>query len=213
MKRLVFICLASVFLFAGTAHAQSGTQAGELDGWIVEFALGLASEPAGDFGRGYGLGVGISQSFDSLFPGAGNSTFTDNLLLRADLNYFSWDDKISIPGASAEIEFTRVPLFLGGRYVFPQKLGNKVLMYADGGIEISFDEAEAAACIAAFPPFILTSTCTSKSDSEVNLGITPGFGLVVPITDRVNIGANLRYHLISDDYFSGMATVGIRLGN
>jgi opacity protein-like surface antigen len=208
MKKLVFICLAAVLLCAGTAHAQGGG----LDGWIVDGSFGFATEPAGDFDNGYGFGIGISQSFESLFPGAGNSAFTENLLLRADLNYYMWDDTVSVPGISADIELTRVPVFLGGRYVIPTKLGNTVVMYAEGGLEISFDGWEAASCTPAIPPFF-PAQCITDSDDEINLGITPGFGVVIPVTDRVMIGANLRFHLISDTYFTGMATVGFKLGN
>jgi hypothetical protein len=150
----------------------------------------------------------VSQNFLTLFPAAGENAFTENLLLRADLNYFAWEDTITVPfvGTSFDIEMTRLPLFLGGRYVLPQKLGNSVIMYAEGGFEISFDAIEAAVCV----PFV---PCVPTSEDEVNFGITPGFGLAMPITNNLIAGVNGRFHVIADTYFSLMATVGFKLGN
>jgi opacity protein-like surface antigen len=201
MRNLLLVLMA-VFMLggAGTVYAA------DAGGTVIDFGVGFGTEPAGGFGTTFGFGVGVEQDFGKLFSGVSNE-FTENLRLRADFHYFGWDDTISVPGASADIEFSRIPIFLGGRYALPVGQIEKFTLFGEAGLEISIDDVEAGACIAGFPPFI-PSTCTTVSDSEVNFGVTPGIGVTYLAAPNVAVGVDLRYHLISDGYFTGVASIG-----
>ena len=49
------------------------------------------------------------------------------------------------------------------------------------------------------------------SESDTNLGITPGVGILFPISNQFYIGGNLNWHIISDDYFTLGVTIGFNL--
>ena len=170
--------------------------AGELDA-----ALGIGTEPAARLGSTFGLRVGYQDKFLKLFPNASDNEFTQALLFRADVSYFSWKKDFS----GAKLTFRRLPVFVGGRYFIPVDLGGAVL-FSDGGIEVSFDKADAGACGPGFG-------CGSVSASDINAGVAAGIGVEVPLDESLTLGADLRWHLVSDNYFTLMGFVGIPIGN
>jgi opacity protein-like surface antigen len=195
MKKVLLVLLAVVVLSAGTAFAGQKKTGLNLDAFV-----GLATEPASGLGNTFGLGVGATLDLAAL--GAGGSGSADDVKLRADISYFNWDENF--------YEFRRIPVFAGARYFFvPAGKGSSVSVYGEGGLELSFDKVDVEICFG-IPPFIPV-TCSTASEDEVNLGLTLGGGLEVPVADNVYIGANLRLHLISDAYFTLLGSIGFSL--
>lgn len=168
--------------------------AGELDA-----ALGIGTEPAARLGSTFGLRVGYQDEFLKLFPNASDNEFTQALLFRADVSYFSWKKDFS----GAKLKYRRLPVFVGGRYFIPVDLGGAAL-FSDGGVEVSFDSADV--CVSGIG-------CGSASASDINAGVAAGIGVEVPLDESLTLGADLRWHLVSDNYFTLMGFVGIPIGN
>ncbi len=116
-----------------------------------------------------------------------------------DLSYISWDYEVTVATITSKVELTRIPIFLGVRYNLP---GEPVKVFFEGGLEVSLDEYEAS--LSGPIPF-------SRSESETNIGITPGVGISYLVSDTLLVGANARYHIIADAYFSLGVFVGFRL--
>jgi opacity protein-like surface antigen len=203
MKFVAVLIVMIVFLMAGvgTGFAQQDHNA-SMDGFI-----GLGTEPGNDFGTGFGLGVGLNIPFNNIFSVTNPSGTAKDLMIRADLSYFFWDVDIGSPFGSVNVEFTRLPIFLGARYFIPADRikAQRLKIYGEAGVELSFDEAEAAVV----DPF--TGTVFKTSDSEVNFGIPIGAGIQYYVSDKVNVGFNVRWHIISDSYFTLAASIGFDL--
>lgn len=178
---------------AGFAQEDHGTS--------VDAFLGIGSEPAGDVGTGYGLGVGLNIPFNDIFYTSNPSSAVKDLMIRIDLSYFSWEDDTDTPFFSVEEELTRIPIFLGIRFFIPadtiktEGLG----IYGEAGIELSFDEAEVK--INGF----------KESDDEINFGVPIGVGMQYYISEKWYLGLNARLHIISDNYFTLAASMGFNL--
>jgi hypothetical protein len=167
-------------------------------GSSVDFFLGLGSEPAGDVGTTFGFGAGLNIPFTNIFNAGGASGAADNLMIRADLSYFSWEGDTG----PIDVEITRIPLFLGVRYfVSGDKIKTEGLgIYAEIGIELSFDDVEVKT------PFLGTS-----SDDEINFGVPIGAGIQYYISEKWYLGFNARFHIISDSYFTLLGSIGFDL--
>lgn len=203
MKRTVVLVLALVLLMAGSAFAQqrgksasksaSKSAGGDM---VVDGMLSLATEPVDGFGMAIGFGVGFSKDITREAK-----MRQGKLMARGDLNYYSWSQDTF----GVEVTLSRMPIFLGGRYYIPMQGQSNMDVYAEGGLEISFDKAEA--CLPSFfpgqPPI-----CGSASDT--NIGITPGAGIEFPINNNMTVGANARLHLITDSYLTIGATLGYK---
>jgi len=176
-------------------------------GSSLDAFFGLASEPAGDVGTGLGFGVGLNIPFTSVFDVSTRSDTTDNLVLRADLSYFSWDGDTSAPFVTFEEEFKRIPIFLGLRlFVPPGKIKAKRLgIYGEIGIELSFDEVEVKTTNT------LAGTSVKTSDDEINFGVPIGAGIQYYISEKWYLGFYSRLHIISDSYFTLTGAVGFDL--
>lgn len=187
MKRFSVIVVAVLFavLVSGTAFSAKASSGSKTE---VDGMLSVATEPAGGFGETIGLGVGVGFDLsDTLKPSRGK------IYGRADINYFNWDESVF----GIDVSYTRVPVFVGGRYYVPMS-GAKIDVFVEAGLEFSFDKAEVAV-VAPFPPF----NTVKASDSELHIGLTPGAGIEVPISnDGLFIGGDARWHMITDDYFT-----------
>jgi hypothetical protein len=188
MKRFTIMVavVAMVALLYGNAFAakaSSSSNKTEVDGM-----LSLASDPVSGFGTTLGLGAGIGFDLsDSLHPSTGR------LFGRADINYYDWSGDFWWTGLS----YTRIPIFVGGRYYVPAS-GSNVDVFVEAGLELSFDHYDTAW----FPGW-------KYSKSELNIGITPGAGIEIPISsDGLFIGGDARWHLITDDYFTLSLVLG-----
>ena len=175
MKRIALFALTAIFLLGLTTTAfakEASSQQVEIDASLV-----LATAPA----SGFDTGVGVTFGAGVMLP-----QIDKNLQARAEFSYFSW----SATEFGFSVDYTRVPIFGGARYFLPTQ-DDKLKFYVEGGLEISFDTVEAAV------PFSGTS-----SETDVHLGIVPGAGLEVKVSPNLGIVAGLRWHLITDDYWT-----------
>jgi hypothetical protein len=183
MRKIVFVVLVSVLVFvnADTADAAGGIG--------IDLSGNWASEPSGGFDDTFGVGLGLNVDFKNL--GLNVDSKNMDFQGRISLSYYDWDQ-----GAyGTTLEYQRVPLFLGARVL--TSLSPQVKLYGQLGLELSFDDKDT------FNAFY-----GKQSDSDVHFGLTPGIGLLFPISNSFYAAIGLDYHIISDDY----ATLGLTLG-
>lgn len=152
----------------------------------VDVSGSYASEPVTGFGSTIGFGIG------------GNYGISKELAGRVDLNYYSWKYDYSDFWGSYSSTYTRMPIFAGARYLIP--MDNTMNAYVEGGVELSFDSFEIA-----WGGFKTTG-------SETKFGITPGAGIEYSINPNIYVGANARYHIVTNPYLTAGVNVGYRFG-
>ncbi len=187
MKKVV-IAFFALALACGTAFA-AGSPAGS--GASADLSLNYASDPGSGFDGTVGLELGANMDLNRLGINLSTSKGVD-LQGRVSLSYYNFEDDRFF---GADLEYRRIPLFVGGRVVAPVAPSLKV--YGQLGLELSFDRVE-----------VYVPGVGKHSDSDVNLGLTPGVGLIVPLSSQFYLGANLNWHIIEDDYF----TLGVGAG-
>ncbi len=187
MKKVALIVLGLV-LVSGTAFAAGPGGSGV----SLDLSGNYASEPTGDFGGTLGpeFGVNINLNCVGLDVGA---TRTVEFQGRASLSWYSWDESI----AGEDFDYRRIPIFVGARVLSPVAPQFKV--YGQLGLELSFDRLE-------FPV-----PGGRASDSDTHLGLTPGVGILFPVSNQLYVGGNLSWHIIDHDYFTLGVTVGFNL--
>jgi len=180
MKKIVFVALVALaFLdLTATAFAKEAKSSGSSSqGVEMDASLVVASAPASGFDTGLGVNFGLGVRLPQI---------DKNLQARVDLSYISW----SATEFDVNVDYTRVPIFVGARYFIPTQ-NDKLKVFVEGGLELSFDSVDVV-----FPPF------GRSSESEVHLGIVPGAGIEVKIAPNLGIVAGARWHLITDDYLT-----------
>jgi hypothetical protein len=182
MKKIAIAALFSVLVFA------SADVAGAAGGIGVDLSGNWASEPSSGFDDTFGLELGMNVDFKKF--GVNIDSKNLDLLGRVSLGYYDWDK--DAPGTT--LDYQRIPLFLGAR--LQTSLAPQVKFYGQLGLEFSFDDKE------------YVNAFGKQSDSELNVGLTPGIGLLFPISNTFYAAIRFDYHIISDDY----ATLGLTLG-
>lgn len=184
MKKLVLILFIVLFA-AGSAYAEGVT---------TDFGLGVSSEPVGDFGTATGPMVGASVDFNTLV----NARFShsENIRFRGDIGYFKWSDKVY----GVSIDYRRIPVFIGGRFVYP--VGTVFSVFGEAGGEASFDKVEAAVCD-------VFGNCKSESEEDIHTGMAFGGGLIFNVSSKFRISLTGRHHAITDSYDTFGALFGI----
>ncbi len=191
MKKVLFLaCLMALMIVPASAFAEGVTlDAGGL----------FATEPAEGLGSEFGFTVGGSYDISEMVGAP--------VEVRADVSYIKWSEEESYTflgaTATAEVEFRRIPIFLGARYNLPV---DPVNVFFEAGLEVSLDKAEATATVSDPIPLTL-----SAEETETNLGFTPGIGVSYPLSETVLVGANARYHVVSDSYFTFGLFLGVKL--
>jgi outer membrane protein with beta-barrel domain len=183
MKRISIITLAAFITLSMTAPAfakagSSTSQDTELDASVV-----LASAPASGFDTGLGITVGAGTMLPQI---------DRNLQGRVDISYFTW----SASQFGIDVSYTRVPLLFSGRYFVPTR-DNRLRVYIQGGLELSFDRVEAAISI---PPFAIGPV--KASSSETRIGLVPGIGIAYKLSPALDLVADARWHIITDSYLT-----------
>ena len=84
----------------------------------VEISGDIATEPAGNVGATAGFTAGVGYEI------------MDDLQVRGDLSYYSWDG------------FERIPIVVGARKYFPTPF-RELKAFGQGGLEVSFDNSDA----------------------------------------------------------------------
>ena len=184
MKKFVLAALFSVLVIA------SAGAAGAAGGIGIDLSGNWASEPSGGFGDTFGLDLGLNVDFRKF--GVNLESKNLDLLGRVSLGYYDWDK--GAPGTT--LDYQRIPFFLGAR--LQTSLAPQIKFYGQLGLEFSFDDKDSYTGIPGF----------KQSDSELNVGLTPGIGLLFPISNTFYAAIRFDYHIISDDY----ATLGLTLG-
>ena len=186
-KCLVVSLLFSLLLVGGAAFATEG-------GISFDLSPSYATEPIGPFGGGWGIDLGANADFARLGI---NVNLPQNMRLqgRASVGYYEWT-KDYIFGDS--LEYTRYPFDVGGRFVY--SINPQFKAHGDLAIEISRDKFEVSVA-----PGVKSST------SEWNIGAVPGVGITYYVNDQFYVGADARYHALSDDYFTLGATFGFNI--
>ena len=182
MRKIVFAALFSVLVFA------NADVAGAAGGIGIDLSGNWASEPSGGFDDTFGLELGMNVAFKKF--GLNVDSKNTEYQGRVSLGYYDWDK--GAPGTT--LDYQRVPLFLGARVL--TSLAPQVKLYGQLGLEFSFDDKE------------YVNAFGKQSDSELNVGLTPGIGLLFPISNSFYAAIRFDYHIISDDY----ATLGLTLG-
>lgn len=181
MKKTAIMLLALV-LVTGTAFAADGQGAFSMD-----LSANYASEPEDGFDGTFGPEFGVNADLRSLGLDLGPSKSFD-VQGRVSMSYYNFDG--SDPGLD---EYRRIPFFLGGRILFPAS--PQVKLYGQLGIELSFDKVDTF----------------RGSETDTNLGLVPGVGVVFPVSNQIYVGGNMNMHLITDSYFTLGVTVGFNL--
>lgn len=194
MKKVAFLLLVLAFT-SGAAFA-ADPQAGR-GGVSFDLSGNYATEPASGFGGTFGPELGANVSLSRLGMNVSASKGVD-VQGRASLAYYNWDES----EFGVDVSFRRIPFFLGGRVVAPVSPQMKV--YGQLGLEVSFDRAEVAVDIPGIGVI-------KDSASETHLGLTPGVGILFPVSNQFYVGANLSYHIIEDSYATLGVTVGFNL--
>ncbi len=196
MKRslVIIVAMLTVALFSGNAFAAKSSKSSSGGSAEVDGMLSLASDPTGAFGTTLGIGAGVGFDLsDRLKPSSGK------IYGRADINWFKWDAS----EFGIDVSYTKIPIFLGGRYYVPSS-SSDVNVFVEAGLEFSFDKAEVAV-----PVFFFGGPALKASESALHIGITPGAGIEVPISnDGLFIGGDARYHMITDGYFTLSLVLG-----
>lgn len=180
MKKVFFIVILTAFIVSGTAYAKDLS---------LDFAGTYATEPASGFGATLGLGMGADFGWTLFSKGSGTraDNYLKNIKFRADMHYYTWDDTV----AGVDVEYNRIPFFVGGRYFFPISGMNKAgwEVFGEAGLEVSFDEVE-----------VVNALGQKVSEDDTNGGVSIGGGIRYNFTDKVFAGISGRHHIITDDY-------------
>ena len=191
MKRVALMLLVLV-LVSGTAFAAgTGNPAGS--GMSVDLSGNYASEPEGGFDGTFGPELGFNVDLNRIGLNVGASKNVE-VQGRASLSYYNWDQSFF----GNDIEYRRIPFFLGGRVA--TAVSPQIKLYGQLGLEISFDKAE-----------VFIPGLGKFSESDTNLGLTPGVGILFPVSNQIYVGGNVSWHIIENNYFTIGVTVGLNL--
>ena len=175
---VIFIIGLSQAVFAKSARTSRTTTSYSSGEYEVDGSFGFATGP-GDFGSGFGVNFG----FGAMLP-----TIDPNLQARVDISYFDFSYDYGYLGYGYNLDYTRIPVTFSARYYFP--INDRLKAFAQAGLEMSFDSYDYVAA------------GYKHSESDVNLGLSPGGGIEFTLNPQVSIFALGRIHMISDDYFS-----------
>jgi opacity protein-like surface antigen len=188
MKRIEIITLAAFITLSMTAPAfakagTSSSQDTEVDGSFV-----LATAPAAGFDTGFGVTFGAGTILNQI---------DRNLQGRVDISYLTW----SASQFGVDVSYTRIPFLFSGRYFIPTR-DNRLKVYIQGGLELSFDKVEAAITLPS-PPFAFGTV--KESSSETRIGLVPGAGIEYKLSPTLGLVADGRWHIITDGYLTVQA--------
>jgi opacity protein-like surface antigen len=182
MKKIILVVLTA-FLIITTGTAAFARQ-GEVE---VDGALSLGTGPS-DFDSAVGFNFGVGFMIQD----------NPQLQIRGDLSYYDFDASMF----GVDVSYTRMPIAVSARIYIPVQ--NNIKVFGQGGLELSFDEAEVAVPWITFGgPFGITpiSTTMKQKVDETNIGITPGGGIEFMVNPQFGLFAMARWHIISDNYF------------
>lgn len=110
---------------------------------------------------------------------------SDNAGIRVSI------ERYKFPGVDAATTYTRIPVFLGGRFYF-WNLGD-LWSHGDLGMELSADQIQNA---------------SGGATNQNNMGGAALYGMLYEITQNLFMGADVKWHLNKNSFWS----YGIHLG-
>ena len=165
MRKLMMACLA--LGLAASAGAKEGDKS-------LDVNLDIAGEPADGFGTAIGPNFGFQYDLGK-----------QDIFVRGEVGYLKWSHSVS----GVDVSYRRIPVTGGVRKYFTVD-GTKLRPFAQGGLELSFDRAEAAVL------------GTTASDSDVNFGMVLGGGAELALDQNFSAQALFKYHVIDDGYWA-----------
>lgn len=192
-SRIVKILAASALLtlsLAATSFAARGDKE-------VDLSVGLATESYSGSDTGFGLSVGGGHELLDITAIKGST-----LQIRGDIGYNRWSANNPFGG---DLKFTRVPVSAGARLYVPIQTVNKLRVYGEASLELSFDSFDTPSYTI---PFF--GTVGGGSYSETNFGLTPGAGVEFIVAPNVSVGGGLKLHIIDGNYLNASVGVGYK---
>ena len=190
MKNSIIVLGVLVLLFAGAGFVHASE---EITG---DVGLNIATGPISGYGTAFGPNFGVNIDYGVFIKSQSASNITGNIKFRIDLGYYKHTDSVY----GNNVNYTRIPVFVGGRYFFSQF--NELAFYGEGGLEISSDSRESG--------YSFNGRNYKSSYSETRTGIAAGAGLTFNINPKLYVGANARLHSVSDNFFTLGGLVGYR---
>jgi opacity protein-like surface antigen len=198
-SKIVRILAASVLLtlsLVATSFAARGDKE-------VDLSIGIAtSSDAGNAGYvGYGAGYGYGSSLGTGFAMSAGGGYEllditaikgSTLQIRGDIGYNHW--------STGGYSLTRVPVSAGARLYVPIQAVNKLRVYGEASLELSFDSFDS-------PSYWFYDGRTS---SDTNIGLVPGAGAEFIVAPNVFVGGGLKYHIVSGGYLNALVGVGFK---
>ncbi|MFZ2951229.1 MAG: outer membrane beta-barrel protein [Desulfuromonadaceae bacterium] len=196
-SKIVRILAASMLLtlsLAATSFAARGDKE-------VDLSIGIAtSSDAGNPGyAGYGYGYGSSYGTGLGLSVGGGYELLDitaikggTLQIRGDIGYNHWSE--------GGFTLTRVPVSAGARLYVPIQAVNKLRVYGEASLELSFDSFDT-------PSYWFYD---GRKSSDTKIGLVPGAGAEFIVAPNVFVGGGLKYHIVSDGYLNALVGVGFK---
>jgi opacity protein-like surface antigen len=175
----VFVLGLFFWVFPAVAFAQNDLQG--------DIFLSFASEPVREFGSTTGFGAGLSVPFFR-FGEIDLGGHEKSMMLRTDITYYRWSERISVRGVRSRVSLRRVPLTLAARYF--HSFNEQLSAFGEAGLELSFDDTKVA------------WNGGTSSDWEINAGIALGAGLEYSWPGDFFAGGNFRAHAVTDSFVS-----------
>ncbi len=172
-KLLAALCAACAAFFAATPFAAAGEDSRFVN-LSVDAGAASTTSPSDSWNNTTGLSLGLVYRL-------GN-----NAGIRVAV------ERYKFTGTAAAGTYTRMPVFLGGRFYF-WNMGD-IWCHADLGMEMSMDQIQSAAGAA--------------TSNESNMGGAALYGMLYEISDHLFMGADIKLHLINNSFWS----YGIYLG-
>lgn len=177
MKRAAFLVLALLLVSGAAFAADSGAS--------LDVSASVGTEPRGGFGTGWGVDLGGNVDFNRIGIKV-NLPENMKIQARASIGYYKWTDD----GADPDRDYRRIPLDLGGRFVYT--INPQLKAHGDLALEASFDKRDDF----------------GGSETDTRVGLVPGAGITYYLNDQLTVGAEARMHVITDSY----ATFGVNVG-
>lgn len=170
---LATLCIICGAMCAAPSFAQA-SQSDRLINFSVDAGASTSTSPANNWDTATGISLGLVYRL------------TNNSGIRLAVEQYKFS------GTSTAGTYTRMPIFLGGRFYF-WNFGD-IWSHADLGMEMSLDQKSSSAGVA--------------NDTQTNVGGAALYGLLYEISNHLFMGADIKIHLNKDKYWS----YGIYLG-
>lgn len=202
-KLIVTVVLAAGFLMMGSI-AWADT--------YLKFDAGMFLPKEDDaLDIGYNLGAAFGKSLVEVFPGlAAENPAWRNVTAELGIGYRHADGEMSVSSfgatTSTKMDLDVVPLTLAAIYTHKIS-GSPVKFYGGGGPGLYYASTETT--VTTTVPFIGT-TRVSDDDTDLKFGVMLKGGVLVSLSERLDLGGELQWDLVSDDIGGNCLNIGLR---